>query len=479
MKRISICMAIVLMLLSAVAVAVAQQPPAPGAPPAAAPAPPPSKIDKGDTAWMLMSSALVLLMTAPGLALFYGGLVRQKNALATLMQSFIIMALISIQWVLWGYSLAFGPDKGGIIGGLEWVGLRGVGGEPLDAYAKTIPHQVFMLFQMMFAIITPALITGAFAERKKFSAFVLFTLLWATFVYDPLAHWVWGDGGWLKKLGALDFAGGTVVHISSGVSALVCAIMLGKRRGYGHHPMPPHNLPLSVIGAALLWFGWFGFNAGSALEANALAASAFLATNTAAAAAALGWMFTEWMLRGKPTVMGAATGAVAGLVAITPAAGFVGPVASILIGAVAGFLCYNACNVKSRLGYDDSLDVVGVHGVGGTWGALATGLFATKLVNDAGGDGLFYGNPGQLWTQILAVAATMALSVVGTAVILKVVDAILGLRVSDEDEEAGLDLSQHSETAYSMGGGAYGEQAGAGSFAESMRTAGAKPRAAH
>jgi Amt family ammonium transporter len=262
------------------------------------------------------------------------------------------------------------------------------------------------------------------------------------------------------------------------MSALVCAIMLGKRRGYGHHPMPPHNLPLSVIGAALLWFGWFGFNAGSALEANALAASAFLATNTAAAAAALGWMFTEWMLRGKPTVLGASTGAVAGLVAITPAAGFVGPVASILIGVVAGFLCYNACNFKSRLGYDDSLDVVGVHGVGGTWGALATGLFATKLVNDAGADGLFYGNPGQLWTQIVAVAATIALAVVGTAIILKIVAAIVGLRVSDEDEEAGLDLSQHSETAYSMGG-AYGEQAGAGTFAESMRTAGAKPREAH
>jgi Amt family ammonium transporter len=474
-----------LVLLTAATVATAQQPPAPvptpaAATPATAPAPPPaSKIDTGDTAWMLTASALVLLMTAPGLALFYGGLVRQKNALATLMQSFIIMALISIQWVLWGYTLAFGPDKGGIIGGLEWVGLRSVGGEPFDAYAKTIPHQVFMLFQMMFAIITPALITGAFAERKKFSAFILFTLLWATFVYDPLAHWVWGDGGWLKKLGALDFAGGTVVHISSGVSALVCAIMLGKRRGYGHQPMPPHNLPLSVIGAALLWFGWFGFNAGSALEANALAASAFVATNTAAAAAALGWMFTEWMLRGKPTVLGAASGAVAGLVAITPASGFVGPMASILIGAVAGFLCYNACNVKSKLGYDDSLDVVGVHGVGGTWGALATGLFATKLVNDAGGDGLFYGNPGQLWTQIVAVAATIALAVVGSAIILKVVDAIVGLRVSDEDEEAGLDLSQHSETAYSMGGGAYGEQAGAGALAESMRTAGAKPRAAH
>ncbi|HYE91360.1 MAG TPA: ammonium transporter, partial [Terriglobales bacterium] len=252
-------------------------------------------MDKGDTAWILTSSALVLMMTAPGLALFYGGMVRSKNALGTLMQSFILMALISVQWVLWGYSLAFGPDKGGLIGGLEWVGLRGVGGEPFDAYAKTIPHTAFMLFQMMFAIITPALITGAFAERKKFAGFLLFSVLWATVVYDPIAHWVWGDGGWLKKMGALDFAGGTVVHISSGASALVCAIMLGKRKGYGHQPMQPHNLPMTVMGAALLWFGWFGFNAGSALEANALAASAFLATNTAAAAAALGWMFTEWM----------------------------------------------------------------------------------------------------------------------------------------------------------------------------------------
>jgi Amt family ammonium transporter len=453
-------------------------PAAPAAAPAPAPAAPAAKIDKGDTAWMLTSSALVLLMTAPGLALFYGGLVRQKNALATIMHSFIIMALISIQWVLWGYSLAFGPDKGGIIGGLEWVGLRGGGGEPFDAYSKTIPHQVFMLFQMMFAIITPALITGAFAERKKFSAFILFTLLWATFVYDPLAHWVWGDGGWLKRLGALDFAGGTVVHISSGISALVCALVLGRRRGYGHQPMPPHNLPLSVMGAALLWFGWFGFNAGSALEANALAASAFLATNTAAAAAALGWMFTEWMARGKPTVLGAASGAVAGLVAITPAAGYVGPVASIIIGAVAGFLCYNACNVKARLGYDDSLDVVGVHGVGGTWGALATGLFATKLVNEAGGDGLLYGNPAQLWNQIVAVAATMALAVVGTLIILKIVDAVVGLRVTEEDEVAGLDLSQHSETAYTLGGGAYGETAG-GALAEAMRAGSSRPRAAH
>jgi ammonium transporter, Amt family len=425
--------------------------PAPVAAPAAAPAPPP-KIDSGDTAWVLVSSALVLLMTAPGLALFYGGMVRQKNALGTLMQSFIILALISVQWVLWGYSLAFGPDKGGIIGGLEWVGLSGVGPTPNAEYAATIPHTAFMLFQMMFAVITPALITGAFAERKKFSTFLVFILVWATVVYDPLAHWVWGVGGWLRNLGALDFAGGTVVHISSGISALAAALIIGKRKGYGHQPMPPHNLPLTVMGASLLWFGWFGFNAGSALAANGLAAHAFMTTNTATAAAALGWMFTEWSSRGKPTVLGAASGAVAGLVAITPAAGYVTPMAAILIGAVAGFICYSACNLKSRLGYDDSLDVVGVHGVGGTWGALATGIFATKLVNDAGGDGLLYGNPKQLGIQFLAVVVTWVLGFVMTTVILKVLDGVMGLRVTDEEEAAGLDLSQHSETAYTLGG---------------------------
>ena len=480
MRRLTLALATML-VLATLGVAVAQTP-APTAPTSAAAAAPPSaaKIDKGDTAWMLTSSALVLMMTAPGLALFYGGMVRQKNALATLMQSFIIMALISVQWVLWGYSLAFGPDKGGIIGGLEWIGLRGVGAQPYDAYSKTIPHQAFMLFQMMFAIITPALITGAFAERKKFSAFLVFTLLWATIVYDPLAHWVWGDGGWLKNLGALDFAGGTVVHISSGVSALVCAIVLGKRKGYGHQPMQPHNLPMTVMGAALLWFGWFGFNAGSALEANGLAASAFLATNTAAASAALGWMFTEWMTRGKPTVLGAASGAVAGLVAITPASGFVGPMSALIIGAIAGAVCYSACNLKSKLGYDDSLDVVGVHGVGGTWGALATGLFASKAINEAGADGLFFGNAGQLRTQLIAVLATYALAVVLTWVILKVVDATVGLRVADEDEVAGLDLSQHSETAYVFGGGSYSEfTSGSGAFAEAMRATEAKARAAH
>ena len=472
--------------------AAAQYPTQPAAPaaeapkseasaPAGAPATPaPPKIDTGDTAWVLTASALVLLMTVPGLALFYGGMVRQKNALGTLMHSFIILALISIQWVLWGYSLAFGPDKGGLIGGLEWIGLRGVGSTPNADYAATIPHQAFMLFQMMFAIITPALITGAFAERKRFSTFIIFVLSWATLVYDPLAHWVWGVGGWLRTLGALDFAGGTVVHISSGVSALAAALVIGKRKGYGHQPMPPHNQPMTVMGAGLLWFGWFGFNAGSALGANGLAAHAFTTTNTAAAAAALGWMFTEWSQRGKPTVLGAASGAVAGLVAVTPAAGFVTPMASIVIGGVAGVLCYTACNLKGRLGYDDSLDVVGVHGVGGTWGAIATGLFATKTVNDAGGDGLLYGNPSQLGVQVLAILVTVVLGFVMTTVILKVLDVVMGLRVSEEEEMAGLDLSQHSETAYALGG-SYGEYSmtGGGAFEQAMRSAEAKARIDH
>jgi Amt family ammonium transporter len=463
--------------------------PSPGAPatgaavapgPAGTPSPP--KIDSGDTAWVLTSTALVLLMTAPGLALFYGGMVRQKNALGTLMQSFIVLALISVQWVLWGYSLAFGPDNGGIIGGLAWVGLRGVGAAPNPDYAATIPHQAFMLFQMMFAVITPALITGAFAERKKFSTFIVFILAWATLVYDPLAHWVWGSGGWLHDRGVLDFAGGTVVHISSGVSALAAALIIGKRKGYGHQPMPPHNLPMTVMGASLLWFGWFGFNAGSALAANGLAAHAFTTTNTATAAAALGWMLTEWNSRGKPTVLGAASGAVAGLVAITPAAGFVTPMAAVVIGALAGVFCYTACNLKTKLGYDDSLDVVGVHGVGGTWGALATGLFATKLVNEGGGDGLFYGNPKQVWVQIVAVLTTWVLAFVMTTVILKVLDATMGLRVTEDDELAGLDLSQHSETAYVLGGSSYGEYSigvGTGAFAEATRAAEAKARSTH
>ncbi len=421
--------------------------PTPAAPAAPAPAPPP-KIDSGDTAWLLTSSALVLLMTAPGLALFYGGMVRRKNVLGTLMQSFIILALISVQWVLWGYSIAFGPDRGGVIGGLDWVGLNNVGLTPNADYGATVPHQAFMVFQLMFAVITPALITGAFAERMKFSTFLVFIICWATLIYDPLAHWVWGVGGWLRNLGALDFAGGTVVHISSGVSALVAALVMGRRRGYGHEPMPPHNLPFTVLGASLLWFGWFGFNAGSAISAGGLATSAFVVTNTATAAAALAWMFTEWMVRGKPTVLGAASGAVAGLVAITPASGYVGPLSSILIGIGGGVFCFTACNIKGMLGYDDSLDVVGVHGIGGTWGALATGLFASKAINDAGADGFFFGNPGQLKAQIIAIVATWVLAFVGTWIILKVLDAVMGLRVPEEDEFAGLDLSQHSETAY-------------------------------
>jgi Amt family ammonium transporter len=410
----------------------------------------PPTVDTGDTAWMLTSSALVLMMTIPGLFLFYGGLVRAKNTLGTVMQSFIIVGLISIQWALWGYSLAFGPDKGGIIGSLAWFGLKGVGLDPNPDYAATIPHQAFMIYQLMFAIITPALITGAFAERAKFSTFIIFILLWATFIYDPLAHWVWGVGGWLRKLGALDFAGGTVVHISSGISALAAAMMFGRRIGYGHEAMPPHNLPFSIIGASLLWVGWFGFNAGSALAAGGLATSAFVATHMATAAAALSWMFMDWIFRGKPTVLGAASGAVAGLVAITPASGFVGPISSIIIGIGAGVFCSIACNVKPKLGYDDSLDVVGVHGIGGTWGALATGLFASKAINAAGNDGLFFGNPGQLWVQFVAVVVTWVFAFAGTLIILYILKVIMGLRVSEEEEQMGLDLSQHEEKGYTM-----------------------------
>ena len=400
----------------------------------------------GDTAWVLTSTVLVLMMVVPGLALFYGGLVRRKNVLATLMQSFILLALISVQWVLWGYSLAFGPDIGGLIGNLDYLGLAGVTGEP-GPYADTIPHLAFMAFQGMFAAITPALITGAFAERMKFSAFLIFGLLWSTLVYDPLAHWVWG-GGWIGAIGALDFAGGTVVHISSGVSALVCAIVIGKRRGFPTEHMPPHNLPLAVVGAALLWVGWFGFNAGSALGANATAAYAFVTTNTAAAAAALSWMFAEWRHSGKPTMLGAATGAVAGLVAITPAAGFVGPLSAVVIGVVAGMLCFGAVVMKVRMGYDDSLDVVGVHGVGGAWGALATGLFAAAAIG--GTNGLFFGNVAQMGPQIVSVVATCVYAAVVTWIILKVLDVTIGLRVTQEDEQMGLDLSQHNEAGYTM-----------------------------
>lgn len=413
----------------------------------------PPKIDTGDTAWMLTSAALVLMMTIPGLFLFYGGLVRSKNVLSVIMHSFIIVALVTIQWVLWGYSLAFGPDKGHIIGSLAWFGLKGVGLEPNPDYAATIPHQLYMVYQLMFAIITPALITGTFVERAKFSTFLIFMLLWATFIYDPLAHWVWGKGGWIGTnggMGALDFAGGTVVHISSGISALVASIMFGRRKGYGRETIAPHNLTLCVVGASLLWVGWFGFNAGSALASGGLATSAFVVTHIATAAAALSWMMMDWIFRGKPTVLGAASGAVAGLVAITPASGFVGPMSSIIIGLGAGIVCSTACTVKTKLGYDDSLDVVGVHGIGGTWGALATGLFAQKAINSAGNNGLFFGNPHQFVIQLIAVAVTWALAIVGTFIILSILKVIMGLRVSEEEEQMGLDLSQHNETGYTL-----------------------------
>ena len=403
--------------------------------------------DSGDTAWIMVSSALVMLMV-PGLALFYGGMVRRKNVLNTIMYSFIALGVITLQWVIVGYSLSFAPDVGGIIGSLKWIGLIGVGQEPGD-YAGTIPHQAFMVFQMMFAVITPALISGAVAERMKFSAFMVFILLWTTVVYDPICHWVWG-GGWMGSLGALDFAGGTVVHISSGVSALAAALVIGHRKGYGVEHMAPHNLPMTLLGAGLLWFGWFGFNAGSALASGALAAGAFVATQVATAAAILGWVLIEWMQRGKPTALGAATGAVAGLVAVTPAAGFVGPMSSIIIGLGAGIICYMAVSlVKPLLGYDDSLDAFGVHGVGGAWGALATGLFASTAVNPDGADGLLFGNPGLVWKQLVAVGVTAVYAFVVSYLLLIVIDAVVGLRTSEENEVMGLDLTEHGESGYS------------------------------
>jgi Amt family ammonium transporter len=408
-------------------------------------------MNSGDTAWVLMSSALVLLMTVPGLAFFYGGLVRRKNVLSILMQCFIILCVISLQWVLFGYSLAFGPDFHGLIGDLNWAGLNGVGALPNKDYAATIPHSVFMIFQMMFAVITPALIIGAYAERVKFPAFLLFTILWATFVYDPLAHWVWGTGGWLKNLGALDFAGGIVVHVSSGISALVLALLLGKRVGYNHKPIRPHNLPFTVLGGALLWFGWFGFNAGSALAADGNAANAFITTNTATAAAGLTWALIEWWHNGSPTILGTVTGAVAGLVAITPACGFVNPMNAMFIGMIVAAVCYIAVAViKAKLGYDDSLDAFGVHGVGGTVGTIATGLFAEKAVNAAGNNGLFFGNAHQLVVQGLSLLVAVSFAVIMTFVIFKIVDALVGMRVEEKNEIVGLDLTQQSEAAYTV-----------------------------
>ncbi len=414
----------------------------------AQPLPGPPKIESGDTAWMLASSALVLAMVVPGLALFYGGQVRSKNVLGTMMHSFVILCLVSVIWVLFGYSLAFGPDKGGVVGGLDWAGLSGVGVEPHPKYGPTIPHEAFMLFQLMFAAFAPALIAGAFAERIRFSALLLFVTLWSVFIYSPLAHWVWG-GGWLGKMGVLDFAGGSVVHVSSGAAGLACALVLGRRRGYQTEYMAPHNLSLTLLGTGLLWFGWFGFNGGSARGANAVAIGAIAATHIAAATSALTWMAVEWMHRGKPTLLGLASGAVAGMATVTAGAGYIEPAGAILFGLAGGALCYSAIVWKGKIGYDDALDVVGIHAIGGTVGMLATGLLASKSVNAAGADGVFFGNPAQLGAQALAVFTVALFSFVGSYVLLKVVDGLIGLRVSPDEEVTGLDLSQHNERAYS------------------------------
>lgn len=402
----------------------------------------------GDTAWVLISAALVFIMT-PGLALFYGGMVRSKNVLTTIMQSMFVLGLISVEWVILGYAMTFGTDVSGFIGSLDKIGLAGVGMQIMEG--GTIPELAFVAFQCMFAALTPALITGAFAERLRFSAFCFFILLWAIFIYNPMAHWVWG-GGFLSKLGALDFAGGLVIHILSGVSGLTICLLLGKRRGYGHVAMLPHNLPMSVLGAALLWFGWFGFNAGSALGANALAANAFVATQAAAAAGLVGWVLAEWYINKKPTVLGAISGCIAGLVAITPAAGFVGPMASVFIGLVGGLVCYTAVAVmKHRLGYDDSLDAFGIHGIGGTWGSIATGIFATTAVNPAGADGLIYGETHLFIAQVISTVVAYALAICGSYVLYKIVDHFISMRVDEAEEIAGLDLVEHGERGYSNG----------------------------
>ncbi|MDA1095870.1 MAG: ammonium transporter [Chloroflexi bacterium] len=403
-------------------------------------------MDSGDTAWILISSALVLLMT-PGLAFFYAGLARSKNAAATIMHSFMAIGVVSVVWVLWGYSLAFGPDIGGFIGNLDWVGLRGVSATEPGPYAATVPHQAFMIFQAMFAVITPALITGAFAERMKFSAYLIFMVAWVTIVYAPVAHWVWASGGWLSGLGSLDFAGGAVVHINSGVGALVAALIFGRRIGFGREAMEPHNIPFVVLGAGLLWFGWFGFNAGSALAANGTATNAFVVTNTAAAAGAVTWVILSWLLASKPSVVGAASGAVAGLVAITPAAGFVGVMPAIAIGVGAGVICYGAVRVAFKLRVDDALAVWGVHGMGGTWGAIATGLFVGVGFGSLA-DGV--GRGEQVMYQLVSVGATWGWSFVMTGAILLALRYTIGIRVSDTAEEAGLDISEHGEPAYRL-----------------------------
>lgn len=409
-----------------------------------------SLINSGDTAWMLVATAVVMLMT-PAVGFFYGGMVSAKNVISVLKQSLVILALVSIQWVLLGYTLAFGPDQGGIIGGLDFFGLRDVGYAPNPDYAGSIPHLVFMMFQGMFAIITPALIIGAFVGRIRFAALVAFTLLWTTVIYDPIAHWVWAPGGWLRDMGALDFAGGTVVHISAGFSALAAAMMIGRRMENEHPGVSANNIPFVILGAVLLWFGWFGFNAGSALTAGTLAAGAFVVTNTAAAAAALVWIYLSWVQTGKISALAGATGAVCGLVAITPAAGFVGPISSIAIGIIAGLVTYLAVHFRStKMKVDDSLDVWAAHGIGGLTGAILTGIFAEKLVNSAGNDGLLFGNPDQLLVQIFAVAVTALYAFLGTWVILKIVSMKWNLRVGAEDEAQGLDMSTHGEAGYRL-----------------------------
>jgi Amt family ammonium transporter len=445
--------------------------PSPASPSAAqTPAPAAAAINGADTAFVLIAAALVMLMT-PGLGLFYGGMVRRKNILATFQQSFILLGFVALQWVLFGYSLAFGPDKFlGLIGGLDWAGLNGVGLEPNADYAATIPHQLFMVYQLMFAVITPALISGAYAERMKFSAYLVFTLLWATLVYDPVAHWVWGTGGWIRvHLGALDFAGGLVVHVISGVAALCAVLVVGKRKGLGEEEMHPHNLTMTALGTGLLWFGWFGFNAGSALSAGTSAVAAFVNTNTAAAAATVSWSLIEWFHKGKATVLGACSGAVAGLVAITPAAGFVMPMGAVVIGLLVSFACYGAILLKGKFGYDDSLDVFGVHGVGGAFGALAVGLLAKAGITGEV-NGLLYGNPAQLGYQAISLIAAGGYSFIVTFGLLKLVDAVIGLRVSADEEDAGLDLTQHGERGYIMGagdliGGSYRSSEGLASLA--------------
>jgi Amt family ammonium transporter len=432
----------------------------------------PVKIDTGDTAWMLISSALVLIMT-PALAFFYGGLVRSRNVLNTMMMSLISMAIVGVIWILWGYSLAFAPDSinagadppysaNPLIGSLQWLFLNGVAFDQPDpiGYAPTIPHQVFMIYQMMFAIITPALISGAIVERMTFKAYFWFILLWSTLIYSPLAHWVWGKG-WIGSMGALDFAGGTVVHISSGVSAVVAAWVLGPRRTFPSEMSPPHNLPYVLLGIGVLWFGWLGFNGGSALGAGGLATVAFVATVVATAAAGLTWTIVEWVLRGKPTALGIATGFLAGLVGVTPAAGFVTPIGAILIGSLTSFVCFWAVSLKAKWQFDDSLDAYPVHGVGGTVGAILTGFFATKAVNAAGNDGLFFGNPGLVVTQLVGVVATYAFAAIGTFILLKILGALMPLRAKSEVEYQGLDINEHGEEAYGQEFGAFGVKSAA------------------